>query len=155
MGCRSGTFSGKRTSRGRGNSSIRLSSTLGAISKGRLEFSEGEGLSSFKLNSEKQQAASVPEHGLSALAPAQGFPAGSELCNYPYNNYAWQKASAFLGEGFPATTSLFCLALNLLRINQQPWWEGVQAACAGVKWAPVRQRLQGNLSVPLSLTSWI
>lgn len=45
--------------------------------------------------------AAVPEPCLPALAPAQGSPAGSESCNYPCNNYAWQRALAFLGEGFP------------------------------------------------------
>lgn len=83
------------------------------------------------------------------------------MCNYPYNNYAWQKALAFLGEGFPATTSLFCLALDLHRIKEPARWEGAQVVpcaqvfCAGSRWAPVTQRLQGNLSAPLSLTSWI
>lgn len=69
-------------------------------------------LSNSTLRSSKRPSSQNPA-SFFALAPAQGFPAGSELCNYPYHNYAWQKALAFLGEGFPATSSLFCLALDL------------------------------------------
>lgn len=155
-----GTPSGERMGRGRGNSlTLCFSSTLQAIVlAGKILRSVcvwGGVSPSSKLNSEKQQAAIVPEPCLSTLAPAQAFPAGSELCNYPYDNYAWQKASAFLGEAFPATTSLFCLVLDLHRINQQPGWEGTQAACAGGRWILVRQRLQGNPSAPVSLAFWM
>ena len=56
---------------------------------------------SFKLSPEKQAPVTVPNPCLSALAPAQDSPAGSESCNYPCSNCAWQKASAFLGKGVP------------------------------------------------------
>lgn len=55
----------------------------------------------FKLSPEKQAPVTVPNPCLSALAPAQDSPAGSESCNYPCSNCAWQKASAFLGKGVP------------------------------------------------------
>lgn len=132
-----GTTSGERKEEG--THPLSASLLLCKPQSWQVGFLGGEGLfSSFRLNSKTQQAATVPKPCLSTLAPAQGFPAGSELCNYPYNNYTWQKALTFLGEGFPATSSLFYLALDLHRINQQPGEKGAQAACSGGRWAPVR-----------------
>lgn len=59
---------------------------------------------SFRLCSEKRQPAAVPEPCLSALAPAQSSPAGSESCNYPCNNYAWQKLQLSWGRASQSIT---------------------------------------------------